>query len=572
MAATYDLIVRNGTVVDGSGGAPFEGDVAITSGRVAAVGKIDGRGKDEIDAKGLLVTPGFVDIHTHYDGQVIWSERLAPSSSHGVTTVVMGNCGVGFAPCRAKDRELLISVMEGVEDIPGVVMAEGLSWDWESFPDYLAAAERRRHDIDFATQIPHSALRVYVMGERGANREPASDDDLKKMQALVREALAQGALGFATSRIFIHRTRTGDHIPSYEAAEEELGAIARVLKEEGRGVLQFVLGTPPYDLLRDVQLVTRLASQSGRPASFSMNADPGTRRVLEHVAEVNRSGSRVRAQIYPRPIGLIIGHELSVNPFCLCPSYQPLLAMPFKARIAALRDPALRARLLIEQPMDPIAPLSIFGRSFERMFPLGDPPNYEPPPETSVAAQARARGVTPEELAYDLLLGDDGKAMLYVAIANYSAGNLEIFREMIESGEAVIGLGDGGAHYGMICDSSYPSFTLAHWTRDRAGTRLPLAKAVKYLSADTATTVGLNDRGRLARGMKADLNLIDYDAIGIERPTIAYDLPAGGKRLMQGAKGIRATIVSGEIIMSDGKPTGALPGKLVRGQQVAPTS
>jgi len=321
-----------------------------------------------------------------------------------------------------------------------------------------------------------------------------------------------------------------------------------------------------------VQLVTRLASQSGRPASFSMNAYPGTRRVLAHVAEVNRGGNRVRAQIYPRPIGLIIGHELSVNPFCLCQSYQPLLAMPFKARIAALRDPTLRARLVSEQPMDPIAPLSIFGRSFERMFPLGDPPNYEPPPESSVAAQARARGVTPEELAYDLLLGDDGKAMLYVAIANYSAGNLEVFREMIESGEAVIGLGDGGAHYGMICDSSYPSFTLAHWTRDRTGKRLPLAKAVRYLSADTATTVGLNDRGRLARGMKADLNLIDYDEIGIERPTVAYDLPAGGKRLMQGAKGIRATIVSGEIIMSDGKPTGALPGKLVRGQQAAPTS
>jgi N-acyl-D-amino-acid deacylase len=570
MPSPYDLVVRNGTVVDGTGGAPFEGDIAIADGRIAAIGKIDGRGKDEIDAKGLLVTPGFVDIHTHYDGQVIWSDRLSPSSSHGVTSVVMGNCGVGFAPCRAKDRELLISVMEGVEDIPGVVMAEGLSWDWESFPEYLKTAESRAHDIDFATQIPHSALRVYVMGERGANREPATEDDLNAMQRLVREALGQGALGFATSRIFIHRTRTGAHIPSYEAAEAELSAIAGILKEENRGVLQFVLGSPPYDLLRDVHLVTRLANASGRPASFSMNADPGTWRVLEHVAQVNRQGGRVRAQIYPRPIGLIIGHELSVNPFCLCPSYQPLLNMPFKARIAALRDPSMRQRLLAEQPSDAVAPLAIFGRTFERMFPLGDPPDYEPPPETSVAAQARAHGVKPEELAYDLLLEDDGKAMLYVAIANYSAGNLETFREMIESGEAVLGLGDGGAHYGMICDSSYPSFVLAHWTRDRAGKRLSLPDAVKHLSDEPAATVGLRDRGRIARGMKADLNLIDYDAIGLERPTVAYDLPAGGKRLMQAAKGIRATIVAGQIIQRDGEPTGALPGKLVRGQQAAP--
>jgi N-acyl-D-aspartate/D-glutamate deacylase len=573
MASEFDLIIRHGTVIDGSGGAPFESDIAVKDGVIAGVGKIAGKGREEIDAKGLLVTPGFVDIHTHYDGQAVWSDRLAPSSSHGVTSVVMGNCGVGFAPCRAGDRALLVSVMEGVEDIPEVVMTDGLTWDWESFPEYLDALERRPHDIDFATQIPHSAVRVFAMGKR-APTELATDEDKAAMQALVRDALTAGALGFATSRLFIHRTGKGAHIPSYAAEEAELAAMAETLKQSGRGVLQFVLGRPGTRFIDDVRMVARLAKESGRPASFSFAQDNSNadawREILDVVAKANASGSRIRAQIFPRPVGMMIGYELSVNPFCLCPSYQPLLSLPFAERIKALRDPSLRARLLGEKPLDPIAPLALLGRNFERMFPLGDPPNYEPPMETSIAAQARARGLKPEEYAYDTLLEEGGKTQLYVALTNYARGNLDAVLEMMQRGDTVLGLGDGGAHYGMICDSGYPTFLLAHWTRDRHGNKLPLTQAIRMLTRDPAETVGLNDRGLVAKGYKADLNLIDYDALELPAPTVSYDLPAGGKRLMQGARGIKATIVSGVAIARDGKATGTLPGKLVRGAQKAP--
>ena len=576
MASDFDLIIRNGTVIDGSGGQPFESDIAVRDGRIAEIGRVSAKARDEVDAKGLLVTPGFVDIHTHYDGQAVWSDRLAPSSSHGVTSVVMGNCGVGFAPCRAGDRGLLISVMEGVEDIPEVVMTDGLTWDWETFPQYLDALERRPHDIDFATQIPHSAVRVFAMGAR-APTEIATDEDKAAMQALVREALDAGALGFATSRLFIHRTGKGAFIPSYAAEEAELASMAAVLKQSGRGVLQFVLGRPGTRFIDDVRMVARLAKESGRPASFSFAQDNSNadawREILGVVADANASGSRIRAQIFPRPVGMMIGYELSVNPFCLCPSYQPLLALPFAERIKALRDPSLRARLLSEKPLDPVAPLALLGRNFERMFPLGDPPNYEPPMETSIAAQARAQqGLTPEELAYDTLLEDGGKKQLYVALTNYARGNLDAVLEMMRRDDTVLGLGDGGAHYGMICDSGYPTFLLAHWTRDRHGDKLPLTQAIRMLTRDPAETVGLNDRGRIGKGYKADLNIIDYDAIELPAPTVAYDLPAGGKRLMQGAKGIKTTIVSGVTIARDGEATGARPGKLVRGAQRAPAS
>jgi N-acyl-D-aspartate/D-glutamate deacylase len=573
MASDFDLIIRHGTVLDGSGGQPFESDIAVKDGRIAEIGRVSGKAREEIDAKGLLVTPGFVDIHTHYDGQAVWSDRLAPSSSHGVTSVVMGNCGVGFAPCRAGDRGLLISVMEGVEDIPEVVMADGLTWDWETFPQYLDALERRPHDIDFATQIPHSAVRVFAMGSR-APTEIATDDDKAAMQVLVREALDAGALGFATSRLFIHRTGKGAFIPSYAAEEAELGAMAQTLKESGRGVLQFVLGRPGTRFIDDVRMVARLAKESGRPASFSFAQDNSNadawREILDVVAKANASGSRIRAQIFPRPVGMMIGYELSVNPFCLCPSYQPIAAKPHAERIKALRDPALRTRLLSEKPLDPIAPLALLGRNFERMFPVGDPPNYEPPMETSIAAEARRRGLTPEEFAYDTLLEEGGKKQLYVALTNYARGNLDAVLEMMRREDTVLGLGDGGAHYGMICDSGYPTFLLAHWTRDRHGDKLPLTQAIRMLTRDPAETVGLNDRGRIATGYKADLNIIDYDALELPAPKVTYDLPAGGKRLMQGARGIKTTIVSGIAIARDGEATGARPGKLVRGAQSAP--
>jgi len=571
MSHAYDLVVRGGLVVDGSGAERYEADVAVLDGRIAAIGKVSGAGVQEIDARDKLVTPGFVDIHTHYDGQAVWSDRLSPSSSHGVTTVVGGNCGVGFAPCRPEHHDLLVSVMEGVEDIPEVVMTEGLSWEWETYPDYLNAIERRPHDIDFASQIPHSAVRVYVMGQRGADREPATADDLNRMQAVVREAMAAGALGFATSRLIIHKTGQGDAIPTWEAAESELEAMAMALKDSGRGVLQAVFGAPGRTFEDEIDLLSRLTRMSGRPASFSMaqsNDNPEAwLGVMRHLAEANAEGPPIRAQVYPRPIGVVLGFDLTVNPFSLCPSYQPLAKLPFAERIAALRDPEVRARLLKEEPGDAIIPLARIGRRFGFIYPLGDPPNYEPRQETSIAAQAVARGVHPAELAYDLLLENGGRGMLLAALANYGSGSLDPIHALITDPNSVLGLGDGGAHYGMICDSSYPTFVLQHWTRDRHGARLSIEQAVKALTSDPAETVALRDRGVLAVGRKADINVIDYDALRLSTPEVLYDLPAGGRRITQSARGYEALVVSGEVVSRGGEPTGALPGRLVRGPQ-----
>ena len=568
-----DLVIRGGTVVDGTGAPAFEADVAVRDGRIAAIGRVAERGAEEIDARGMLVTPGFVDIHTHYDGQAVWSDRLAPSSLHGVTTAVGGNCGVGFAPCRPQDHERLVSVMEGVEDIPEVVMTEGLTWDWETYPEYLAAIEKRPHDIDFASQIPHSAVRVYVMGERGANREPATEDDLKRMQAVVKEAVEAGALGFTTSRLVIHKTGQGDPIPTYQAAEAELEAMALALKEAGRGVLQAVFGTPGRTFEDEIDLLSRLTRLSGRPASFSMaqsNENPEAwRGAMQRLAEANAKGPPIRAQVFPRPIGVVLGFDLSVNPFSLCPSWAERARLPFDRRIAALRDPQVRARLLVEEPGDALIPLARMGRRFEFIWPLGDPPDYEPAPEDSVAAQARRRGIDPAELAYDLLLANDGKGLLLAALANYGSGSLDPIHALITDPNSVLGLGDGGAHYGMICDSSYPTFVLQHWTRERKGERLSIEEAVKALAADPAKTVGLMDRGVLATGRKADLNVIDYDKLRLNTPKVLYDLPAGGRRVTQDAQGYEALIVSGEIVSREGRPTGALPGRLVRGAQRA---
>jgi N-acyl-D-amino-acid deacylase len=565
---TPDLIIRNGTIVDGNGGDPYRADVAIVGASIAAVGAVKGRGKEELDAAGLLVTPGFVDVHTHYDGQVTWSDTLAPSSAHGVTTVVVGNCGVGFAPCRMQDRAALVNVMQGVEDIPEAVMAEGLPWNWETFPDYLSALAARRWDADVAAYLPHSPLRVYVMGQRGLDREPATRVDIERMMALVAQAMSAGAMGFSTSRTLVHRRGDGEFIPSFHADSDELTAIAGAVGRSGHGVVQMIPNLDSKDYDGDVELLIRMARASGRPVTYSLaqwlNDTAGWRRTLDTLNAAE--GTRLVAQVFPRPMAVIGGLDTSVNPFSLCPSYGPLADLPLAERVAALRDPVLKARLLAEQPADPHNPMYRLMREFANIYPIPAEPNYEPNRGDSIAALAQRRGIDASELAYELLLEQDGHALLFVPFANFCEHNLDAALAMMCDPNTVMGLGDGGAHYGLICDASYPTTVLTHWTRDRDGPRVSLPWAVKALAADTAELMGLHDRGRIAVGLKADLNIIDHARLRLFAPRLATDLPGGKKRLVQDAAGYCATLVSGVVTQRQGRPTGALPGRLVRGR------
>jgi N-acyl-D-amino-acid deacylase len=571
---TYDLVIRNGTIVDGLGGQPFAGDIAVSGGAIAAVGSVDGDGIREIDASGLLVTPGFVDLHTHYDGQAIWSDRMTPSSAHGVTTAVMGNCGVGFAPCRAEDHDVLVDVMAGVEDIPGVVMVDGLPWDWETFPEYLDALEARQRDIDVAAYLPHSPLRVYVMGQRGADREPARAEDLARMRSLAREAIEVGALGFASSRFVLHKTESGSAIPSYGADKDEIAAIAAGVADGGGGLIQFVPDIPAGGYESVLAQVFEAATDSALPVTFSLltgNAgDPIWPEAMALVEKFNSAGADITAQTFPRPIGLVMSLELSGNPFVLYPSYQEIAVLPLAERVTAMRRPEVRARILADKPTATGHPLFFMTQAWDWIFPLGEQPDYEPPASASISARAAARGVTPMEEAYDTLLDDDGHAMLLVAMGNFENNSLDTVGRLMRRDDVVLGLGDGGAHYGMICDSSFPTYLLTHWARDRAAGRFSVAETVRELTSVPARVAGLGDRGRIAVGYKADLNVIDHAALKLHRPVITYDLPAGGRRLDQTADGYVATIVSGEIIAENGKPTAARPGKLVRGRQPAP--
>ncbi|MCW2589828.1 MAG: N-acyl-D-aspartate/D-glutamate deacylase [Mycobacterium sp.] len=573
-ATTADLIIRNGTIVDGLGGEPFVGDVAIADGVIAAVGTVEGSADRELDATGLLVTPGFVDLHTHYDGQAIWSDRMTPSSAHGVTTAVMGNCGVGFAPCRPDDHETLVDLMAGVEDIPGVVMVDGLPWSWETFPEFLDALDARPRDIDVAAFLPHSPLRVYVMGQRGVDREAATAEDLALMRKLAAEAIQVGALGFASSRLTLHKSESGQPIPSFEAGHDELEAIAQGVKDAGGGLIQFVPDLVAGDYGPALQTVFDVAEDVGLPVTFTLaigNAgDPFFVDGLNLVEKANAAGGDITAQIFPRPIGLVIGLELSGNPFILHPSYQEIAHLPLTERVAEMRKPEVRERILADRPGGGGHPLMFATQAWDWMFPLGDPPNYEPSMSDSIGARARARGVSPLEEAYDRVLDDDGHAMLLITLANFRDGSLDTVSELLRREDVVLGLGDGGAHYGMICDASFPTYMLAHWARDRATGRLSVAEAVRKLTSATARVAGLADRGRIAVGYKADLNVIDHAAVTLHKPVIAHDLPAGGRRLDQSADGYVATIVSGEVISEHGVPTAARPGKLVRGRQSAP--
>jgi N-acyl-D-amino-acid deacylase len=574
MAAQYDLVIRGGMVVDGSGAEPRRADVAVKDGLIAEVGKVDGAGREEIDAAGLIVTPGFIDLHTHYDGQAIWSQRINPSSSHGVTTVVMGNCGVGFAPCRPRDRELLCSAMEGVEDIPGVVMKEGLTWAWETFPEYLDVVDSQARDIDVASFVPHSAVRVYAMGERGANREPATDEDLKAMGEIIKEAVQAGALGFASSRTSIDRRSDGEYVPSFDAAEKEMVAAAMAVKEGGGGVFQLIpeLGMTGLTPEQEFSLLRAVGKTSGLPMTYTLaqgRRDPTFwRRMLDLTDAYNREGGALmHAQYFPRPVGMLAGLDLTSNPFVDCPTYKTLAHLPLAERVAELKKPEIRARIIAEEPDDALMPLTALTRWFDLMYPISEPPNYEPDPATNVVTRAEREGRTPQEIAYDALLEDDGRAMLLVAISNYAEKSLDHLFAFFDNPHAVMGLGDGGAHYGLICDSSYPTFVLTHWARDREGRRLTLGQAVQAMTSKPAEVVGLRDRGVIAPGYKADLNVIDHAKLALHAPRIVDDLPAGGRRLDQTATGYRWTIVAGEVIARDDAPTGALPGRLVRGAQ-----
>jgi N-acyl-D-aspartate/D-glutamate deacylase len=567
----HDLVIRGGTVVDGTGAPPFEADVAISGGRIVAVGHVTDRGAEEINAKGLLVTPGFVDIHTHYDAQATWSSQLLSSSINGVTTALIGNCGVGFAPCLPERRDMLVKLMEGVEDLPEVVLTEGLPWNWESFPEFLDALAARRYDTDIAAMVTHAPLRVHVMGERAEAHAEATPAECAEMARLAAEGLAAGAVGISTSRALAHRTLDGRHIPTLGAPEAELEALAGALRAHGSGWLQ-VISDFDDPAEEEFARLKRVAAVAGRPLTFSLLQRESKPRfwrwLLDRVDEANASGVTMFGQVMGRPVGLMFGFELSQHPFLTRPSFQDIAHLPLPERVAALRDPARRARILAEATDDPALKARL--NNWDKIFPLNDPPDYEPPPERSVAAMAAARGMTAEALCYDLMLERDGRAILNRPLLNYADGDLAAIREMMTHPHTLMGLGDGGAHVGYICDASCMTHMLVHWARDRVrGPKLAIEHAVKRISRDNAAAMGLADRGVIAPGTKADINVIDFARLRMRAPEMRYDLPAGGKRLVQEAEGYVATILSGAITYREGAPTGALPGRLVRGPQRA---
>ncbi|MEI7622934.1 MAG: amidohydrolase family protein [Actinomycetes bacterium] len=559
--AHHDLVIRNGIVIDGTGAPRFAADIAVDDGVITAVGTVARSGRTELDASGLLVTPGWVDIHTHYDGQVSWDPYLTPSSWQGVTTAVMGNCGVGFAPVAPDRHAWLIELMEGIEDIPGTALHEGITWGWESFPDYLDVIDRSPHAIDFAAQLPHAALRGYVMGDRGADHEErATPEEIERMGAIAAEAVLAGAIGFSTSRTVAHRSADGRHTPSLTASRDELLGIARAIGATGLGVFEIVADL--FDLDNEFALIREMAEVSGRPVSVSLLQRPEFapdeyRRILQLIEEANAAGLRVVGQVAARPVGLIMSLEGRVNPLMPSPTYQSIAHLELAERVVMLRDPARREQIINE--IDSVG--GDMNGLARVMFELTDPIRYDQSLDESLDTAE----------AYDVLLANDGNGRIYVPVMNYVEGDLRATREMIAHPFTVPGLGDAGAHCTMICDASFPTWMLQFWGRDVAdGQRFDLEWIVKQQAHDTARTVGLEDRGSLEPGMRADINLIDLDALAVQVPEMLRDLPADGKRLVQRATGYRSTIVAGTIVMNDGVPTGELPGHLVRGAQPAP--
>jgi N-acyl-D-aspartate/D-glutamate deacylase len=573
----HDLIIEGGTLVDGTGSASRSADIAVDGGRITEVGRIGGGATRTIEADGLLVTPGWVDIHTHYDGQATWDSELAPSSWHGVTTLVMGNCGVGFAPARPDRHNWLIGLMEGVEDIPGAALSEGIHWEWESFPEYLDALERRHWTVDVGTQVPHGAVRAYVMGERGARNEPAGPEEIDAMRAIVLDAILAGALGFSSSRTIGHRAIDGEPVPGTYAAEDELFGIGSALAEAGTGVFELApvgsAGELLLDAVKEVDWMRRLSAKIDRPVTYvllQVDDEPELWRAqLAASLEACDEGARLHPQVAGRPTGILSGHHTTLCLLGDIPAYQELKARRLSPAelSAALADPEVRRRITGWIPASP-AQAEAMDKAYHRTFVLGDPPDYEPGPERSLAGMAELSGRSPLEVAYDVMAEQDGQGLLYIPILNYATGDLDHVREMLLHPRGALGLSDGGAHTGTICDASMPTFMLTHWTRDRTrGEMLPLEYIVKKQTHDTARLYGMADRGTVEPGALADFNLIDYDALSLGGPYVKSDLPAGGSRLLQKATGYVATIKKGAVTFEHGEPTGELPGRLVRGSR-----
>jgi N-acyl-D-aspartate/D-glutamate deacylase len=575
----HDLVIRGGTVVDGTGAPARQADVAIDGGVITAVGVVDAKGRREIDATGLMVTPGFVDIHTHYDGQVTWDPLLSPSCWHGVTTAIMGNCGVGFAPARPDRHAWLISLMEGVEDIPGSALAEGIKWNWETFPEYMDSLAGQKRVLDVATQVPHGSVRAYVMGERGARNEAANDDDIAAMAAIVREGVAAGALGFSTSRTMLHLSKDGEPVPGTFANKAELMGIGRALGEAGHGVFEMASDMTPA--VEEFNWMKELSAETGLPVTYALLQSPVEadkwRDMLALTDAARAEGADVTAQIACRPTGLVLGWQSTVHPFVSRAAYRAIADLPFAERLVRLKDPAVREAIVSEQ-----ADMSGYGvlgmilmHGYDRMFRLERDAglDYEPAAGDSVAALAAATGKPPAEIVYDMLMERDGRGYIYLPLLNYTNFNFDHIHEMMNHPATVLSLSDGGAHCGVICDASFPTYMLTHWARDRArGPRLPLEQVVHMQTQRTATLYGLHDRGVLATGMKADVNIIDYDRLRILPPEMVFDLPAQGRRMIQRSEGYRATIVSGRVTFENGVETGEMPGQLIRGPQHAPPS
>lgn len=583
----YDTKIINGKIIDGTGTPAYLGDIAITGGKISALGACPGESKVTIDASGAIVTPGFVDLHTHYDGQLSWDEEIAPSAMHGVTTCVMGSCGVGFAPCRETDRERLIELMEGVEDIPGTALSEGMQWDWEGFPEYLDALDAKPHTIDFLAQVPHDPLRIYVMGDRALANEVATEQDIEEMRRLVREALDAGAVGFSTGRTDNHRTSRGENTPASEASTSELAGIAKAFHGSKHGVLNAVSdfnmadGDEHFDREFDV-IEHMLEAAGGASMSVSTMQRDGSpnqwKWILKRSQEANDKGHTLRCQVAPRAIGVMLGLQATFHPFIGFPSYKKISHLSIEEQVARMRDPEFKSTLLSEKSeplagdgssVPPLADefLAKLDMVAMRLYRLGETPNYEPPLNECMAAEAMAKKQPVLSVVYDALLEQEGKALLYFPLMNYTGMNLEAVREMLTHPLALPGLSDAGAHVGTVCDASFPTFSMMHWARDRKTGQIPLERIIQMQTHDTSKFIGLSDRGVLAEGMRADINVIDFIGLKLKHPEMREDLPGGGKRLLQEAEGYKMTMVAGEIIVRDDQLTGSRPGRLVRSGQ-----